>query len=306
MTLLTTPRIQLIRRGHFTAPGPISCADISIVIPVKNNQKGITLFLSEFLKTHPPSLYPQEIIIVDNASQPPITIPKAIAGGGLKITVLTCAAPGPACARNFGVQHVRTEWILFTDSDCIPSSTFLSGYIAAMNGSIGYAGQLKSWGKDWLSRYYETQRILRPPSVDEDGVARPEYIITANALVWRTALEIVGGFNETIKIAAGEDIDLGLRLREIGSLSYVPTTYVYHNFAGGLPAFIRRFIRYGKGNRIISQLYKQDLSPKIFQPEQPSIFNWVLSRIQYTCLLRGYRANDKNRSQAAKDINNTL
>lgn len=294
MTLLSSLGIQPRKRGEMVAPISISCADISIVIPVKNNQKGIMLFLSEFLKTHPPSLYPQEIIIVDNASQPPITIPKTIADEDLKITVLTCAAIGPACARNLGVRHTRTEWVLFTDSDCVPSSTFLSGYIAAMNGSIGYAGQVKSWEKDRLSQYYETQRILIPPPVDEDGITRPEYIITANALVWRTALEIIGGFNETIRIAAGEDIDMGFRLREIGSLSYAPTAYTYHNFEGGLPSFIGRFIRYGKGNKIISRLYRQDLTPKCFQPEQPSIFNWVLSRIQYICLLWGYRANDKS------------
>src|SRR5579872_2520209 len=150
MTLLSTWGIHLRKRGEMAAPISISCADISIVIPVKNNQRGITLFLSEFLKTHPPSLYPQEIIIVDNASQPPIAIPEALADGELKITVLTCTAIGPACARNLGIRHTRTEWILFTDSDCIPSSTFLSGYIAAMDGSIGYAGQVKSWGKDRL------------------------------------------------------------------------------------------------------------------------------------------------------------
>ena len=305
MTLLSRLGIQPRKRSEMAAPISIRCADVSIVIPVKNNQKGITLFLSEFLKTHSPPLYPQEIIIVDNASQPPITIPKAIADGGLKITLLSCTAPGPACARNLGIRHARTEWILFTDSDCIPSSTFLLGYIAATNGSIGYAGQVKSWGKDRLSRYYEKQRILVPPPVDEYGITRPEYIITANALVWRTALEVVRGFNETITIAAGEDIDLGFRLREIGSLSYAPTAYIYHNFAGGLPAFIRRFIRYGKGNKIISRLYRQDLSPKFFQPEQPSIFNWILLGIQYGCLLWGYRAKDKNRSPAIKDTNDT-
>lgn len=276
------------------APTSISCADISIVIPVKNNQKGITLFLSEFLKTHPPSLYPREIIIVDNASQPPITIPRLISDKGLKITVLTCAAIGPACARNLGIQQAQSEWILFTDSDCVPSPGFLSGYIAAMNGSIGYAGLVKSWGKDRLSRYYETQSILVPPPVNEEGATRPEFIITANALVWRPALEIIGGFNENIKIAAGEDIDLGFRLREVGSLSYAPGAIAYHNFDGGLPAFIRRFIRYGKGNKILSQLYSQDLPPKIFRPAYPSFFNWVLSGIQYACLCLGYRVNDRN------------
>lgn len=294
MTLLSTWGIHLRKYSEMTAPLSINCADISIIIPVKDNQKGITLFLSKFLKTHPPSLYPREIIIVDNASQPSIAIPEVVAGKGIKITLLTCTAIGPACARNLGIQHAQSEWVLFTDSDCVPTSTLLSGYIVAINGSIGYAGLVKSWGKDRLSRYYETQSILVPPAINDGGVTRPEFIITANALVWRPALEIIGGFNENIKIAAGEDIDLGFRLREIGSLSYATGAIVYHNFQGGLPVFIRRFIRYGKGNKILSRLYSQDLRPKIFQPAHPSFFNWVLSRIQYVCLSLGYRSNDKN------------
>src|SRR5947208_10199064 len=128
MTLLiSTLGFQPRKRKEVIAPTSISCADISIVLPVKNNQKGIILFLSEFLKTHPPALYPREIIIVDNASQPPITIPKALAESGVSITILPCASTVPACARNLGIQYAETEWILFTDSDCVPSSSFLLG-----------------------------------------------------------------------------------------------------------------------------------------------------------------------------------
>jgi glycosyltransferase involved in cell wall biosynthesis len=125
VTLLSALGFQPRKRKEMIAPTSISYTDISIVLPVKNNQKGITLFLSEFLKTHSPALYPREIIIVDNASQPPIIIPKALAERGLNITILHCDALGPACARNVGIQHAQSEWILFTDSDCVPSPTFL-------------------------------------------------------------------------------------------------------------------------------------------------------------------------------------
>jgi len=308
VTLLSALGFQPRKREEMIAPTSISCPDISIVLPVKNNQKGITLFLSEFLKTHSPAFYPREIIIVDNASQPPIIIPKALAERGLSITILHCDAPGPACARNVGIQHAQSEWILFTDSDCVPSPTFLSGYIVAMNGSVGYAGQVKAWGKDRLSQYYESQYILIPPTLDEDWITRPEYIITANALVWQTALRAIGGFNEIITIAAGEDIDLGFRLREVGSLSYAPIACVYHNFNDGLLGFIRRFVRYGKGNKIISQLYTLDLTPRKFQAKHSSVCDWILSRIQYACLAWGYRnmesdAQEKERIWPANSSN---
>ena len=48
--------------------------DISIIIPVRNNQKGINKFLDSFFKTHNNKMYPKEIIIVDNNSKKNIII----------------------------------------------------------------------------------------------------------------------------------------------------------------------------------------------------------------------------------------
>lgn len=48
--------------------------DVTIVIPVKNNQNGIDLFLNEFLKCHSFDSFPKEIIIVDNNSYPAINV----------------------------------------------------------------------------------------------------------------------------------------------------------------------------------------------------------------------------------------
>lgn len=294
MTLLSTLGFQPQKSAWLSAPRCTSSRDMSIVIPVKDNQPGIARFLAELLRTHPPALYPREVIIVDNNSRPPLVIPPEPLEHDLPITLLCCSRPGPASARNLGARHACSEWIVFTDSDCIPSSTFLSGYFSAMNGSVGYAGTVKAWGKDAWSRYYESQEILTPPQAsDEEGKAWPEYLITANALVWKPALEKVGGFNETIEIAAGEDIDLGFRLRAIGSLSYAPAACVYHQFQAGLPAFISRFVRYGKGNKRISKLYNLDLTPKVFSAKQPSAFNGLLAKIQYISLAWGHRTSER-------------
>lgn len=291
MTLLSVFGFCPQKRTEMITPSCIQCSDISVVIPVQNNQKGIDLFLAEFLLSHTPEMYPAEIIIIDNNSQPRITIPQHYRDTGLKITLLFCPAIGPACARNFGVYRAQTDWILFTDSDCIPSPSFIMGYLTVLDGSVGYAGSVKAWGNDSLSQYYETQEILIPPLTIVDGTKQPEYLITANSLVWKPAFEHIGGFNETITIAAGEDIDLGFRLREIGTLSAAFTSSVYHNFDGGLPKFFRRFIRYGKGNKIISKLYHIDLTPKPFKPKSCTPINRVLAKMQYVCLLWGYTIN---------------
>lgn len=144
------------------------------------------------------------------------------------------------------MKYATGNWILFTDSDCIPSSTFLTGYLNSLNGSIGYAGNVKAFGKDKISKYYESQEILIPLNTfDKKDFRGPDFIITANALVWKKAVESIGGFNKNIGIAAGEDIDLGFRLIEIGKLSFAFESIVYHNFNGELYGFIEIFKRYG-------------------------------------------------------------
>lgn len=260
--------------------------EISIVIPVKNNQEGINQLLDSFNRTHSAQNSPLEIIVVDNCSSPPITLPSIVSPCCVKL--LQCKKPGPASARNVGWKDARGEWVLFTDSDCTPSETWISGYISVGNGSIGYAGNVLPLSEDPISKYYETQGTLIPSRYYLNDVAYPDYLITANCLIWKKALELLDGFNESIKIAAGEDIDIGFRLREIGNLSFAWDSLVYHDFADGLGGFIKRFYRYGKGNRKLSQIFSLNMGPRGIKPQKKTLFNSILAKIQYFSLLGGY------------------
>lgn len=262
--------------------------EITIVIPVKDNQAGIDFFLKELFATHSYECLPKEIIIVDNNSDPKIELEKR--NFPVPVKLLTCNKIGPASARNVGVNHSQTNWILFTDSDCIPTNSFLIGYLKAQNGSIGYAGNVEAYGGDIISKYYEQQEILIPPKVyEQSNQSRPDYLITANCLVWRPAFYQVGGFNEKIRIAGGEDIDLGFKLLSIGQLSYAFDSIAKHNFGDGLRDFRDRFIRYGRGNKIISQLYGLNLKPTTFKPNKRTPINFILAFMQYTWLTVGYK-----------------
>ncbi len=262
--------------------------NVSVVIPVKNNQRGVDRFLTALMRTHTTDQFPGEIILVDNNSSPPLHIAPHYAERGLTIVTFPCTRPGPASARNAGAQAAHGAWILFTDSDCIPTETFLEGYLSHLTGAVGYAGSVLAAGSDKLSHYYESQAILIPPPVQQGKSERPAYVITANALVWKQAWLRVGGFNETIQIAAGEDINFGLRLWEIGPLSYAPYAQVMHAFEGGLSPFVKRFVRYGRSNRFLRHLYHIDLAPRPFVANVPSFPNRLLASLQYVSLWWGY------------------
>lgn len=271
-----------------------STSAITIIIPVKDNQFGIDLFLEEFFITHSADILPREIIIVDNNSILPIIISSE--KFPISVRLLSCDKIGPASARNFGAIHAQTDWLLFSDSDCIPTNSLLTGYLKVQNNSVGYAGNIKAHGQDFISKYYELQEILLPPKVyDFPNIPRPDYLITANCLVWRPAFEKVCGFNENIKIAGGEDIDLGFKLLNIGQLSYAFDSIVKHNFNDGITGFKERFKRYGHGNKLISGIYGLNLKPRLFKPNKPTPINYILALLQFFWLTTGYNASGQLR-----------
>ncbi|WP_321828141.1 glycosyltransferase [Maribacter dokdonensis] len=268
--------------------------EISIVIPVKDNQKGIDNYLTKFFKTHSKTDFPKEIIIVDNNSNPAIELKSEYLNLGLPITLILCKKIGPASARNKGAEIAKGKWLLFNDSDCIPTKSTLNGYLTADNNSVAYAGNIKSLDNDKLSKYYESQEILIPlKTYDENGDFVPQYLITANSLIWKKAFDEIGGFNEQIAIAGGEDVDLGLRLSEIGNLSYAFESIADHDFSDGIIGFYKRFKRYGEGNRIVQELWKIDLKPVPFRPNKKSLANEIFAKFQYIGLRIGYRNADK-------------
>jgi GT2 family glycosyltransferase len=289
MTLISRTGYRPAIKKVLTAPLLTAAGQISIIIPVKNNQQGINRFVEALLKTHALEAFPGEVIIVDNNSGTPVTLPSAAKPAIFK--VLSCSKPGPAAARNISASHAQCPWLLFADSDCIPTPTSISGYIEAQNGAIGYAGDVKANRNDLFSQYYQSQEILLPPEVLSTGTdPLPDYLVTANCLIWKTAFDEVGGFNETFPFAAGEDIDLGFRLRTIGRLAYAPGSTMLHQFEPGLRNFISRFVRYGKGNRIVSQLYGLNLQPRPFAPVCKKPVNYLLAWLQYQSMRRGYRS----------------
>jgi len=277
-------KIQLI------APKIEKSNEISVVIPVKDDQQGLDRFFASILGMQEPDSLPCEILIVCDKGASLHLNPKWQTHK-VDVQVLFSYGIGPAAARNLGWRRAECEWVLFTDSDCIPASTWLKGYVEASNGSIGYAGTVLSYGRDFISRYYENQRILTPPTNSDKGFSSPEYLVTANALVWKEALKKIGGFNEVIKIAGGEDIDLSFRLSEIGGLSFAANSLVSHNFDDGLVGFLKRFRRYGKASRLLGEMYSLDMRPRRFKPEKESLSNYFLAYLQYLSMLWGYHFN---------------
>lgn len=267
------------------APTTLLPQDVSVVVPVRDNPTGISRLIDALQACSDAGQGPREVIIVDDGSREPVST--ASRAGSVPITVVRQLGAGPARARNAGAKLATGSWLLFTDSDCEPTDSWIKGFIPALNGSIAYAGGVRAKGSDRLSRYYDTQRTLVPP-LGRPGY--PAYLITANALVWKVAFDSVCGFDERFPYAAGEDIDFGLRLWRVGDVSYALDAIVVHDFEPTWSAFFNRFVRYGRGNRILAEHYRASLRPRPFMPLKWSRFNVVASVAQYVSMALGYEA----------------
>ena len=262
--------------SHSIAP-----REITVVVPVRNDERRVLRLVSGLLAHDEGHA---GIVVVDNRSDPPLDRPGGLLRA-LPVVLERCDRPGPAAARNVGWRRATSRWILFTDSDCVPCHGFVSGYSRAQTEAVGFAGAVESLGEDTLSTYYEQQKILMPPP---DAERCPHYLVTANCLVLRDALDAVGGFDETFPIAGGEDVDLGIRLRAVGRVEFNLASRVRHDFEPTVGSFLRRFLRYGYGNALVARKRGLDLRPQIFDPSQPGAVARGLSVIQFLTMMYGY------------------
>lgn len=266
----------------------ITSDSISIVVPVKDNQKGVNRFLQSIVDNTKPIDYPGEIIIVDNNSSTPIEITQDYP---FPVSLYQCAALGPGAARNTGARHAVGDWILFTDSDCVAMSTLISGYLSPNAQCIAYSGMVRIVGNDPITRYYREQNTLIPAAVITGSGIEPAYLVTANCLVLKRAFLAIGGFNEIFTKAGGEDFDLGLRMRVAGNIRYNWNSVAQHEFTDGMEGFVKRFIRYGYGDKLIEEVYGLDdgfMAPEkgsLNRHTRPNIF---LSKTWETAMWWGY------------------
>lgn len=256
---------------------------ISVVVPVRDNSEGLAR-LGAWWRGLAEDERPLELIVVDDASQQPVEF------AAEAVRILQGGGRGPACARNVGWRAAKGPWVAFLDSDCLPAVGWPASFASGWRGEVAVQGSVRAMGKDWLSRYYESQGVLRPMAWTEDG--RPQYLISANCLVHRAALERVGGFSERFPLAAGEDVDLGLRLSQLGTLRWCAEAHVAHDFEPSLRAFFRRFLRYGRGNRMLAEGQPEStgdfFSPRPFLPLVYRPGNFLLAGLAFAALGAGW------------------
>lgn len=171
---------------------------------------------------------------------------------------------GPGKARNLGVEKAEGDIILFCGDDTIFDRDMLSQHDIShkIPGTDAVLG-LVLWNKeiapnDFMNFLAPCGPLFHFNTIKNINDARFSHFYTANISLKRKWL-IEEKFDESLKYAVFDDIDLGLRLEKKNfKITYNKHAIVYHLHYYTPELFYQRMIRAGESFAVLKEKYKND------------------------------------------------
>lgn len=183
---------------------------ITLVVPVRNRADIVLRTLDSIYNQ---SYRPLQLIVVDNASTDN-TVEKITEWRkthhdiNCTVEMLSCLEPGAPNARNFGLKHVTTPWVMFFDSD----DEMRSDHIAKVVREINENPECELIYFD--ATVMDADGWSHPMSVHDTDVMRGHLFhcaLSTQRMAIRTDLaKRVGGWDQECGI--WDDLELGVRL----------------------------------------------------------------------------------------------
>lgn len=199
-----------------------------------------------------------DVIVIDDAS--PLPTPKL---PSRVVRLRLEGQGGPAKARNAGIEWALAHGasnILMADHDCVLQAGWATSFERhlAMTGDGAAGGVTRALGRTVLDRFHDLNgtlngRWLLPARTDL------LYAPTCN-FAMRADVARAHRFDERFPTAAGEDVELCLRIRRNHRIGLCREALVLHDYGyrssvSGLPRFIRTFMKYKAANHLLWDLH---------------------------------------------------
>jgi glycosyltransferase involved in cell wall biosynthesis len=204
---------------------------ISVVIPTYNRKPILEKCLQAMEQQQFPADSPvqnYEIVLVDDGSTDgTVAWLQNNAAMYPHVRLLEQDHKGPAIARNLGVQEAQGDTIIFIDSDLVVLPDFLHDHGMALQAAYAARGN---------DRVFTYGRVVNTCNFD-DPTSEPfkvtdysqAFFATGNVAIARHWLEQAGLFDSRFQLYGWEDLELGVRLKNLGlTLIKVPAAVGYH------------------------------------------------------------------------------
>ncbi len=215
----------------------------SVVVPVYNGAAVIERCLDALACQSVPSQH-YEIIVVDDGSRddtPTVVAAWAERHSAAQLRLLRQPNAGPASARNHGAREAHSPLVLFTDSDCAPSPTWVEAMAAPFVDAsvVGAKGTYVTEQRGLIPRFVQAEYEDRYDRMR--GQSQIDFIDTYSAAYRRDVFLENAGFDPIFTTASVEDQEFSFRLAQKGyRLVFAPDARVSHLHDSDLNEYFRR------------------------------------------------------------------
>ena len=238
----------------------------TIVVPVMNRAAPLDRLLTS-VRSSTRRQNPR-IIVVDDASEDPTLLHDVAVKHGAEFVPLAVNV-GPGGARNAGLALVKTEFVVFLDSDLVINTDtiplllrhFSDPKVAmAVPRIVGMPHQ-----RNWIGKYENARSSLDLGPIR--GVVKPRSPLSwaPSAGVVARVSAITDGFDPSMRV--GEDVDLVWRLSESGwRVRYEPTATAQHEHRDHFREWFKRKAQYGTGAVPLAKKHPGSIAPAVMTP----------------------------------------
>jgi GT2 family glycosyltransferase len=214
---------------------------ITVIVPTYQDWDRLELCLKALkAQSYPSDQF--EVLVVNNH---PEDLPDYKVEVG-NVRLLEEAKPGSYAARNAAIKVAKGEIFAFTDSDCIPSTTWLEEAIRFLKNDYDrIAGKVvlnfQSSHLTWAELY---ESVFAFP---QDMYVEMGFGATANMVAKRHCFDRVGLFDASL--LSGGDFDWGKRANQVGlSIGYATSAIVAHPARKTFSSLLKKKLRVSAGH----------------------------------------------------------
>ncbi|MDH3019455.1 mycofactocin biosynthesis glycosyltransferase MftF [Gordonia alkanivorans] len=248
-------------------------ADVTVVIPVKDNQTGVDRLLD--------ALDGLTVVVVDDGSDAPIVADRP----GVSV-IRFDENRGPAAARNAGAAAATTDFVAFLDSDVVPDPDWLTVLLTHFSDpTVGIVaprivGLRSADRSSSLAECYENGWSSLDMGPEESAVlpsTRVPYVPSAAIVVRRSAF---CGFDESLRVA--EDVDACWRMHAAGwRIRYDPVARVAHDHRTDMRSVLSRRCFYGTGAAHLAARHGNRAAPLVMSVPMAAAVAALLTRTRF-------------------------